>query len=402
VTDRLPAEVAARFVTADLGDARFGTVHVQHGGLAICITTLRADGTYGDHRRPDEVAFVRALAADAARRDFTVNGLYYDLATGEVIDHVGGLDDLAARRLRTIGEPARRFAEDALRLLRLIRFAARCGLDIAPATAAAARAAAAELRRLSPERAYRELSDMLTAPGRGRALGLLVEHGLAAELLPEVAAMAGVPQPPEFHPEGDVLTHTMRVLDLVPADDEVLSWAAVLHDVGKPPTFRPGPDRIRFDGHDLVSERLARDVLLRLHAPRALAGLVGDLCRDHIRFATLPEMRPRRRERWLRAPDFARHLEFHRADCLGSHGKLDVYDFAAQALAALPPLAEMLVRGGDALALGVPQGPAVGRLLAQVHAEADEAAVSWDRERALERLRQIVAAWRQGQGPDAR
>jgi poly(A) polymerase len=234
-------------------------------------------------------------------------------------------------------------------------------------------------------------------------LRLFVDLGFAAVLLPEVAAMAGVEQPPEYHPEGDVLTHTALVLDQVPASDSVLAWSAVLHDIGKPPTFRRAPDRIRFDGHDQLSATMADAVLRRLRTSNDLREGVVAICRDHIKFAALPGMRPVKAERWLRTPDFARHLAFHRADCLGSHGDLRIHDFAQQALANLGPEVPPLLTGKDVLALGVPPGPDVGRLLRAVDAaiEAGDAAdaaapVPWDRERALILLRDLLTAERQG------
>lgn len=401
-TDLVPAAVGELLAAVDLADARFGSARVMTEIGAVSITTLRADGDYGDHRHPDSVEFVREPARDAVRRDFTVNGLYYDLLAGEVFDPVGGLADLEAALVRTIGDPGRRFGEDYLRLLRAVKFAARCGFTLEPATAAAARGAAPGLRRLAVERAFRELTEIFTAPGRGAALRLLVELGFAAVLLPEVAAMDGVTQPPEYHPEGCVLTHVAMVLDGVPAADPVLAWSAVLHDIGKPPTWRQAEDRIRFDGHDVLSATMARAVLARFKASNDFIEVVTEICRDHIRFAALPQMRPRRRERWLRSPHFAQHLAFHRADCLGSHGKLEIHDFAARELAALPPVSEPLVTGQDVLDLGVGPGPAVGMLLAAVHAAADEAAVPMDRQQALILLREFADRHRQGDGPTSR
>ena len=339
---------------------------------------------------------MRDLEQDSARRDFTVNALYYDVAAGQVTDHVGGLADLEAGVLRTIGEPGQRFAEDGLRLLRLVRFAARCDFAIAPATAAAARSGAAGLQRLAPERVFQELDDAFTGPGRGAALRLLVSLDLAGVLLPEIAAMDGVTQPPEYHPEGDVLTHVAMVLDAVPAGDSALSWSAVLHDVGKPPTWRQAEDRIRFDGHDVLSASMARDILGRFRVSKALIDLVVEICRDHIRFAALPQMRPRRREAWLRSPRFEKHLQFHRADCMASHGNLEIHDFAARELAALEPEFEPLVTGQDVLALGIGPGPEVGEIIERVHAAADQAPMPMDREAALELLRNFAAERRQG------
>lgn len=394
-TDLRPEQVAGILADADLRDARFGTCRTRAGERTVGITSLRREAGYQDHRHPDAVEFVDDLAVDAVRRDFTCNALYLDLQRSEVLDPVGGLADLQQRRLRCVGDPATRFAEDALRLLRAVRFAARCELHVDADLATAARGASSRLLDLSPERVYGELTDAFTSRGRGRALHLLVELGLADVLLPEVAAMRGVTQPPEYHPEGCVLTHVALVLGHVPAGDPVLAWSAVLHDVGKPPTWRAAEDRIRFDGHDTLSAAMAESILRRLRAPTALRDVVVEICRDHIRFAALPGMRPRRAEAWLRSPHFGKHLEFHRADCLGSHGKLDLYDFAARALAALPPLPPALVLGKDVLELGVPAGPAVGELLRAVHAAADEAPMPMDRDGALVLLREMVGRWRQ-------
>ncbi len=401
-TDLEPAAVLAALPGADGRDGRLGTIRVPGAMGEVTVTTLRQEVGYADHRRPDHVTFVDDPAIDARRRDFTVNALYCDVADGSVLDSVGGLDDLAARRLRTVGDPARRFAEDALRLLRLWRFAVRCDLVVDPLTATAARLAAADLRHLAHERVYDELTRTFTGPGRGRALDVLVDLGLAAVVLPEVAAMQGVTQPPLYHPEGDVLTHVGLVLANVPENDPVLAWSAVLHDVGKPPTWREAEDRIRFDGHDTLSAVMAEEILQRLGAPKLLRQVVAEICRDHIRFASLPAMRPRRREAWLRSPHFPQHLQFHRADCLGSHGDLSIHDFAAAELAALPPLAPPLVTGKDVLELGVTPGPLVGELLEEVHAAADEAPVPMDRAAALILLREIVARHRQDDAPGSR
>lgn len=395
-TDLPPEVVLAALPTANGGDRRFGACRIDTEVGEVVVTTLRREVGSSDHRHPDRVEFVVDPATDALRRDFTVNALYVDLADGCVLDPVGGLPDLAARVLRVIGDPLARFREDALRLLRAVRFAARCDLAFAPSTATALRDQVELAATLSAERVYQELTFAFTSRGRGRALRLLVETGLARVLLPEVAAMDGVTQPPEYHPEGDVLTHVCLVLDHVPPGDEVLAWSAVLHDVGKPPTWRQAEDRIRFDGHDTLSARMADAVLRRLHASNDLRERVVEVCREHIRFASLPQMRPRRREAWLRTPLFPTHLAFHRADCLGSHGKLDVYEQARTWLAELPPLPPPLVTGADVLALGVPPGPAVGELLRAVHDAAAEAPTPMARPDALLLLRDLVDRWRQG------
>jgi len=401
-TDLTPAELAAVFERVDLRGARLGASVVSLEGRDVTVTTLRTESGYSDARRPDEVEFVRDVARDAARRDFTVNALYLDVSSGEIADPCGGLVDLQRRSLRCVGDPHRRFREDPLRLLRLARFCGSAGLEVAPATAAAARAEAGGLRALSAERTFAELTDAFTGEGRGRALRALVDLGLADVVLPEVAAMDGVAQPPEFHPEGDVLTHVALVLDHCPAGDEALCWSAVLHDVGKPPTFRVAEDRIRFDGHDVPSAEMAERGPRPRRAPGWLREAVVDVCRHHIRFAALPEMRPARAERWMRAEGFERHLEFHRADCMGSHQKLAIYEFARERLAALPPLRAQLLHGRDVLALGVPAGPAVGALLREVEARIEARGDVTTREEALVLLRDALAQRGQGGGGSGR
>ncbi len=390
-TDLWPERAAAALAHARMEDALLGVVRVEHQEFAATVTTLREEDDYVDRRWPQTVRFVDDPARDAHRRDFTVNALYLDPLSMELLDPFGGRADLERGVLRCVGTAERRFEEDALRLLRLVRFAASAELEIESVTAAAARATRRGLKSLSAERIYAELTDMFTGRGRGRSLRLLVELGLAEVILPECAAMDGVAQPPEYHPEGDVLTHVCLVLDHVPEAHPELAWSAVLHDVGKPPTFREADDRIRFDGHDVLSERMARDVLWRLRAPRALREAVEDVCRHHIRFASLPQMRPAKAERWMREPRFGLHLEFHRADCLASHGKLDIYEMARHRFAALPTLAEPLLFGRDVLALGVPRGPRVGDLLREVQAQIDELPTAPTREHALILLRDAAA-----------
>jgi len=249
---------------------------------------------------------------------------------------------------------------------------------------------------LSPERVYAELTKAFTVAGRGGALRRFVELGFSSVLLPEVAAMEGVPQPPQYHPEGCVLTHVCLVLDRLELPDPTLAWSAVLHDVGKPPTFRVAEDRIRFDGHDVLSAEMAEAVLVRLRAPKDVRIAVASICRDHIRIASLLQMRPRRRESWLRDPLFPLHLAFHKADCLGSHGDLSIHEAASKMLAELPSLRPVWVTGADVRALGVPEGPVVGQLLKAVDELLEEApgadGVGATRESALAILARLAAA----------
>jgi poly(A) polymerase len=205
--------------------------------------------------------------------------------------------------------------------------------------------------------------------------------------------MDGVPQPPEYHPEGDVLTHTCMVLDEVPDGDPVLAWSAVLHDVGKPRTFERAADRIRFSGHDVLSAQMADAALRRLHASNVLRETVVEISRDHIRFASLPEMTPARRERWLRSERFPAHLAFHGADCRASHGKLDIWTLATRWLAELPPLPPPpLCSGKDVLALGVAEGPLVGAILKELERRLDELPGA-DRALAVSILAEVAAPY---------
>ena len=372
-------------------DEHLGACHLDSAGITVVITTLREEGDYRDHRHPTDVRFVDSPERDALRRDFTVNAIYAQPHSGVLLDPCGGLDDLQARMLWAVGEPRRRFTEDSLRLLRAIRFAARLGFELEAGTADALARCTPLVQHLSPERIFEELTAAFTGPGRGRALRLLVQHGLGSEVLPEALAMAGVPQPPQYHPEGDVLTHTCLVLDHVVAEDPIQSWSAVLHDAGKPATFERAADRIRFHGHDVLSAEIADAVLRRLHAPRTLRELVVEVCREHIRFASLPQMTRRKRDSWLRSPHFPQHLAFHRADCLGCHADLTIYQQAAVWLRDLPPEPPPpLCTGRDVLALGIGEGPLVGEILRQVSREL-ESVMEPDRAQALARLADVVA-----------
>ena len=397
-TDLAPDAVEAALGAGDPRAKRLGVVTISSADGEVTVATLRAEVAYSDRRRPDAVKFVEDLGVDARRRDFTVNALYLVPATGELVDPCGGLADLEAGLLRCVGDAGHRLREDPLRLLRMVRFAASANLEIEAATAAAATAAAGEVATLSSERVFRELSDMFTGRGRGHALRLLVETGLASALLPEVAAMDGVAQPPEYHPEGDVLTHVALVLDHCPPGRLALSWSAVLHDVGKPPTYREAEDRIRFDGHDVLSAEMADEILRRLCAPKALREQVVDICRHHIRFAALPQMRPARAERWMRTPGFRDHLEFHRADCMGSHQQLEIYEHALARFEQLSPQSAPVIFGRDVLGLGVPSGPEVGSLLREVQRVMDERDAAPTRAEALVLLRDAVSRRRQGSG----
>ncbi|MDQ7844075.1 MAG: CCA tRNA nucleotidyltransferase [Armatimonadota bacterium] len=366
-TDALPSRLLEYFPGALSVGARFGVVVVPRDGHHFEISTFRAEGPYLDGRRPSVVEFVDART-DVQRRDFTVNGLLHDPLTGTTIDYVGGREDIARRLVRAIGDPQQRFREDRLRMLRAVRLACELGFEIEPATFAAIRAEADAVLQVSAERIRDELLRILVSPQRGRGLRLLQESGLLRAILPEVEATVGVAQPEEFHPEGDVFTHTVLVLEHLRDPHPVLAVAALLHDVGKPSTLVRG-DRIRFHGHAEVGARLAEAIGRRLRLPGDDVDRIVALVADHLRVKDLPKMRPARAARFLLRADAPDHLELHRADCLGSHGDLSVYEWAVAAREAYlrtPPPAAPLLTGDDLIAMGYRPGPRFREMLEAV------------------------------------
>lgn len=384
-TSATPEQVAALFPAQSVGVGKsFGVMLVLQGGVPYDVATFRTDGGYQDGRHPESVAYDTA-EHDAQRRDFTVNALFYDPLEARVIDYVGGLADLRAGILRTVGDPLRRFREDRLRLLRAVRFAAVCGWAIEPATWAALRAEAPALPCVSAERIRVEFIRTLTeAPKPSHALDLLAEGGLLAAFLPELLALRGCPQDPRWHPEGDVWAHTAKMLDLAPPPprDPALVWAILLHDIGKPATLQtmPGPDgapRHRTPNHAAVGAEMAEPILRRLKESRALIEPVVAAVRNHMQFVELPRMREANVRKMLGRPTMPLELALHRLDCLASHGKLDLYELAQRRLAefaAEPILPPRAVTGRDLLALGFAPGPALGALLDRLYARQLEGA----------------------------
>jgi len=404
-TDATPAEVMRIFPRTFEVGAQFGVVLVPVKSLStdcepapgashpdsIEVATFRNDGVYTDGRHPESVSFTTDPKEDVQRRDFTINGLMLDPLDGDaVLDYVGGRADLEAGIVRTIGRPHRRFAEDTLRMLRAVRFAARFGYAIDPATFSAIRELAPRIRQVSHERVRDELTKMLTEGRARRAFELLDESGLLHEVLPEVERMKGVEQPPQFHPEGDVWVHTLLLLEkLEPGASPTLAWGALLHDVGKPPTFRVAPDRIRFDHHVEVGVRIAEQICERLrfsnHAREQIAALVA----NHMRFADVRNMRESTFKRFLRLPVFDEHLALHRIDCLSSHGQLDLYEYTRERRAALPPeqvRPAPLISGNDLLAQGYKPGPVFSEILSAVEDGQLDGTLK-DREQALQFVR---------------
>ncbi|HZY72007.1 MAG TPA: CCA tRNA nucleotidyltransferase, partial [Edaphobacter sp.] len=374
-TSATPDVVQSLFPKTLAVGAHFGVILVcDEGGVTAEVATFRHDGAYSDGRRPDAVQFSTDAREDVLRRDFTINGMLLDPvafeatgdATAATLDFVGGRDDLARKILRAIGDPSLRFAEDKLRMLRAIRFASRLNLEIEPRTLVAIRHAAAGIGQVSSERIRDELTLMLTEGHARRAFELLDTTGLLRQVLPEAVRMHGVAQPPQFHPEGDVWTHTMLLLEkLPPGASLTLAWAALLHDIGKPATFRaPSPgdpnDRIRFNGHVEVGVRIAETVLARLRFSNDDTAQIVALVKNHMRFADILQMRESTLKRFLRLPRFDEHLALHRLDCTSAHGDLTLYNFAKQHYEAAPAeqiRPKLLVTGRDLIAAGYRPGP---------------------------------------------
>jgi poly(A) polymerase len=366
-TSAVPEAVRAIFPrTIEVGTA-FGVIRVVTEDGTYEVAAFRTEGPYLDGRHPSSVRYT-GPREDALRRDVTVNGLFYDPETAAVLDFVGGRADIAARVIRTIGDPATRFTEDRLRMLRAVRLAAELDFTISPDTLSALRRMRGELVSVSVERIRDELIRMLTGPDPARGVALLRETGLLEVVLPEVAAEVGVPQPAEFHPEGDVFEHTLLALRHLRRPSVTLAMATLLHDVGKPETLERA-DRIRFNRHDEVGEAIAHRVMERLRFPRRDVDRVTALVGRHMIFKDLPQMREARRRRLMAEEMFSDLLELHRADSAASHGDLSTYEWARTTLARLrdePPVPSRLITGDDLLALGLPPGPRIGEILRAV------------------------------------
>jgi putative nucleotidyltransferase with HDIG domain len=388
-TDATPRQVMQIFPQTFAVGEQFGVVlvpesdgatgaHARQGersNAVVEVATFRSDVGYSDGRHPDEVRFSKDPREDVQRRDFTINGMMLDplVFSGtidRILDFVGGRDDLKAGIVRAIGDPERRFAEDKLRMLRAVRFAARFDYTIEPATMAAIQRLAPQIHQVSCERVREELTKMLTEGRARRAFQLLDSSRLLSEVLPEIAAMKGVEQPPQFHPEGDVFVHTLLLLEKLPAGaSKTLAWGALLHDVGKPPTFRVAPDRIRFDGHVDVGVKMAAEICHRLRFSNDETGQILALVANHMRFADVERMKQSTLKKFLRLPAFDEHLELHRIDCLSSHGQLDAYEYSQEQLRSIPPEAirpTPLITGQDLIEAGYEPGPRFKEVLSAV------------------------------------
>jgi putative nucleotidyltransferase with HDIG domain len=372
-TDATPSRVMELFPDSVGVGAQFGVVLIPRDGIKVEVATFRRDVGYSDGRHPDQVVYASTAREDVSRRDFTINGLLMKHDTDEVLDFVGGRADLSAGMIRAIGEPERRFTEDKLRMLRAVRFAARFGYTIQTDTFAAIGKHAPEIHSVSAERIRDELTKLLTEGAARRGFELLEETALLGELLPEISHMNGVKQPAEYHPEGDVWRHTLMMLDGLPARvSPTLAWGVLLHDVGKPPTFRPASatgDRIRFDGHVEVGVRMAEEICRRLRFANEETAQVKALVANHMKFKDVAHMRKSTLKRFIRQPGFSEHLELHRLDCNASHGRLDAYQAVQEFLATTPAdqvRPARLITGDDLLAMGFPPGPTFQLILTAV------------------------------------
>jgi len=372
-TNATPEQVVQLFPDGITVGAQFGVILVPRDGMKVEVATFRSDIGYADGRHPDRVVYSQTPEEDVQRRDFTINGLLMRHESGEVLDFVNGRADLRAGIIRAIGEPDRRFAEDKLRMLRAVRFAARFGYELEPETFRAVRRHAKEIEQVSAERIRDELTKILTE-GKARAgLELLDLCQLLPMVLPEITALKGVEQPPQYHPEGDVWVHTLMMLEgLQTGVSATLAWGVLLHDVGKPATFRSAKetgDRIRFDGHVEVGMAIARNILTRLRFSNDDARQILDLIENHMRFKDVGRMKPATLKRFVRLPQFDEHLALHKLDCLSSNRNLEAYEFVKSFVRDTPPelvRPSKLLNGHDLLELGYPAGPVLGKILATV------------------------------------
>jgi tRNA nucleotidyltransferase/poly(A) polymerase len=391
-TSARPEEVQAIFSRTVAVGAQFGVIVVMEEGGSFEVATFRSDGAYIDGRRPETVTFSNA-EGDAQRRDFTINGLFYDPVAEQVIDFVNGRADLEARIVRAIGDPRARFAEDKLRVLRGVRFAARLGFEIDSATWEAIREGASEIHAVSAERIRDELVKILTHPSRVRGFDLLDASGLLRELLPEVEKLKGCEQPPEFHPEGDVFVHTRIMLGMLNPDASLpLVLGVLFHDIGKPPTFqRDETGRIRFNGHEYLSAEMTRAIMMRLRFTNAEIDATEVIVKNHMAFKDVQHMRVAKLKRFLARETIDDELELHRVDCSSSHGMLDNLEFLIakrEEFASEPLIPPPLITGHDLIELGWKPGPSFKQMLDAVQTLQLEGAL---------RSREEAIAWVAGQ-----
>jgi poly(A) polymerase len=392
-TSATPDQVQALFPKAsDPQGKAFGVIRLRVDEHVFEIATFRVDGPYLDGRRPSSVTFTTAKE-DARRRDFTVNGMFFDPLKNEVLDYVQGRTDLAAKTIRAIGDPVARFTEDRLRLFRALRFAVQLGFEIEPSTWKALVSLAPDSKVISPERVRDELVKIFISPNPALGLDLMHDSGLLAVWIPELLEMRGCAQSPEHHPEGDVWVHTRLLLTQLKNPSPVLAFSALLHDVGKPRTSKTEPNgRIRFFGHEGVGARMAEEILRRLRFSNDDIGAITACIANHMAFKDAPHMRVSTLKRMLARPTFSEELELHRIDCTSSHGQLDIHAFLQDKLSEFSQeeiKPKPLVTGHDLQELGAKPGPAMGKILHQLMDEQLEGKIA-DRAGALTRAKELL------------
>lgn len=394
-TDAIPEQIEKLFSHTVAVGRKFGVMVVVKGRQQFQVATFRAESEYEDGRRPGKVSFGDARA-DATRRDFTINGLFYDPIARKLHDWVNGEADMRARVIRTIGGPEERFGEDHLRLLRAVRFAAQLDFTIEPATFAAVQRQAAKIAVISAERIRDELIKLFAPPHAARGLELLRAGRLLEHILPEIAATFTCDQSPDFHPEGTVFAHLCLMLGKLPEGSHpLLPWAVLMHDIAKPVTASRDAvtGSIHFYEHERIGADMAETILTRLRFPRKQIEDVVLAVRHHMQFKDAKQMRKATLRRLLLRPTFPLELELHRLDCLGSHGMLDIYEFLkgqAMELANQPAIRPPLLTGADLIKLGMKPGRGMGALLAEIREKqlSDElktrpAALAWVKSRCV-------------------
>ena len=390
-TSATPAEVQNLFPKSNAIGAHFGVILVKANGFPFEIATFRHDGSYKDGRHPESVSFTTP-EDDASRRDFTVNGLFQNPQSGEIIDFVNGQQDLKAQCLRAIGNPTERFQEDALRLMRAIRFASTLGFQIEPATWSAICENSDLLAKISAERIRDEFTTIITSKHRARGFDLLTESGLMKHIVPEVYDLIGCEQPPQWHPEGDVYTHTRIMFDMLADEPSAeLALAVLLHDIGKPATYSydQADDRIRFNGHDRVGTEMADTILHRLKYSNHTIDEVCAMVANHMNFMNVQHMRTAKVKRFMARPTYGDEMELHRVDCASSNGFTDNYEFLRakeQQFAAEPLIPPQLITGKDLIELGLSPGPQFTEILNTIQTEQLEGRLT-NKEEAIDYLR---------------
>ncbi|MFK5924496.1 MAG: CCA tRNA nucleotidyltransferase [Verrucomicrobiota bacterium] len=388
-TSARPDDILQIYPDGNTIGAHFGVILIRHQKWDFEIATFRADGESSNGRHPDQVTFTDAKE-DAKRRDFTINGMFFDPVEEKIIDYVGGQEDLEKGLIRAIGDPELRFAEDYLRLMRAIRFATVLDFEIEKNTWQALKQHAPQITQISPERIRDELNRIWLSPRRVKGFDLLVESGLMKAIFPEIIHLQGCEQPPQFHPEGDVFIHTRLMLSLLP--DEVDSLPLILsvlfHDIAKPATqtFDEADQRIRFNGHDRLGAEMTADILRRLRYKNDIIDDATIAVKHHMSFINVQDMRTAKLKRMMARPTFNDELELHRVDCLGSNGLLDNYEFIQQKeteFSAEPLIPPPLVSGNDLKELGWKPSPAMGEVLLQIQDQQLESKLN-TREEALQ------------------